>query len=92
MLEKRPDGDPALLNALGYTLADHSLEPPHAETLIKRALTVMPDSPRRARQPRLGALPQRWDVKGATRDAAARLLARTRRGGDRRPLGRARRG
>ncbi len=44
MLETRPD-DPTLLNALGYTLADHSLELPHAETLIRRALTVMPDSP-----------------------------------------------
>jgi tetratricopeptide (TPR) repeat protein len=44
MLEKRPD-DPTLLNALGYTLADHSLELPHAEVLIRRALTVMPDSP-----------------------------------------------
>ncbi len=44
MLEKRPD-DPTLLNALGYTLADHSLELPHAEVLIRKALTVMPDSP-----------------------------------------------
>jgi tetratricopeptide (TPR) repeat protein len=44
LLEVRPD-DPTLLNALGYTLADHSLELPHAETLIRRALTVMPDSP-----------------------------------------------
>jgi tetratricopeptide (TPR) repeat protein len=44
ILEKRPD-DPTLLNALGYTLADHSLELPHAELLIRRALTVMPDSP-----------------------------------------------
>ncbi|MBS0378102.1 MAG: tetratricopeptide repeat protein [Proteobacteria bacterium] len=44
MLEKRPD-DPTLLNALGYTLADHSLELPHAEVLIRRALAVQPDSP-----------------------------------------------
>jgi tetratricopeptide (TPR) repeat protein len=44
ILQKRPD-DPALLNALGYTMADHSLELPHAEALIRRALTVMPDSP-----------------------------------------------
>jgi tetratricopeptide (TPR) repeat protein len=44
ILEKRPD-DPAMLNALGYTMADHSLELPHAESLIRRALTVMPDSP-----------------------------------------------
>jgi tetratricopeptide (TPR) repeat protein len=44
MLVDRPD-DPTLLNALGYTLADHTLELPHAETLIRRALTVMPDNP-----------------------------------------------
>jgi tetratricopeptide (TPR) repeat protein len=44
MLHERPD-DPTLLNALGYTLADHTLELPHAETLIRRALTVMPDNP-----------------------------------------------
>lgn len=44
MLVDRPD-DPTLLNALGYTLADHTLELPHAETLIKRALVVMPDNP-----------------------------------------------
>ncbi|MDB6088316.1 MAG: hypothetical protein JWN85_1100 [Gammaproteobacteria bacterium] len=37
--------DPTLLNALGYTLADHNLELPHAESLIRRALVVMPDSP-----------------------------------------------
>jgi tetratricopeptide (TPR) repeat protein len=44
MLADRPD-DPTLLNALGYTLADHTLELPHAESLIKRALVVMPDNP-----------------------------------------------
>jgi predicted Zn-dependent protease len=44
MLATRP-GDPTLLNALGYTLADHELELGHAETLIRRALTVMPDNP-----------------------------------------------
>lgn len=44
MLNERPD-DPTLLNALGYTLADHTLELPHAEGLIRRALTVMPDNP-----------------------------------------------
>ena len=44
MLAERPD-DPTLLNALGYTLADHTLELPHAEALIRRALAVMPDSP-----------------------------------------------
>jgi tetratricopeptide (TPR) repeat protein len=64
MLEQRPD-DPTLLNALGYTLADHSLELPHAETLIRRALTVMPDSP--AALDSLGWVRFRaGDMKGAT--------------------------
>ncbi len=44
LLRQRPD-DPTLLNALGYTLADHHLELSHAETLIRRALSVTPDSP-----------------------------------------------
>jgi len=44
MLAERPE-DPTLLNALGYTLADHTLELGHAEALIRRALTVMPDNP-----------------------------------------------
>jgi predicted Zn-dependent protease len=44
LLAKRPD-DPTLLNALGYTLADHSMQLPQAEALIRRALVVMPDSP-----------------------------------------------
>lgn len=44
LLNERPD-DPTLLNALGYTLADHTLELPHAEGLIRRALAVMPDNP-----------------------------------------------
>jgi predicted Zn-dependent protease len=44
LLIARPD-DPTLLNALGYTLADHDMELPHAESLIRRALTQMPDNP-----------------------------------------------
>ncbi len=44
LLAQRPE-DPALQNALGYTLADHSLELTRAEGLIRRALTAMPDSP-----------------------------------------------
>ena len=44
LLAARPD-DPTLLNALGYTLADHDLELPHAESLIRRALQQMPDNP-----------------------------------------------
>ncbi|MDE2261603.1 MAG: hypothetical protein KGL45_03690, partial [Gammaproteobacteria bacterium] len=34
-----------LLNALGYTLADHDMELPRAEALIRRALGQMPDNP-----------------------------------------------
>jgi predicted Zn-dependent protease len=37
--------DPTLLNALGYTLADHDLELQRAEQLIRRALQTMPDNP-----------------------------------------------
>ena len=44
MLNQRPD-DPTLQNALGYTLADHTLELSHAEKLIRQALAVMPDNP-----------------------------------------------
>ena len=44
LLTQRPD-DPILTNALGYTLADHNLELPRAESLIQRALAVSPDSP-----------------------------------------------
>jgi predicted Zn-dependent protease len=44
LLSERTD-DPTVLNALGYTLADHNLELPHAESLIRKALTAMPDNP-----------------------------------------------
>lgn len=44
LLAIRPD-DPTLLNALGYTLADHDLQLPRAESLIRRALEQMPDNP-----------------------------------------------
>lgn len=44
LLEERP-GDPNLLNALGYTLADHGMRLPHAESLIRRALAGSPDNP-----------------------------------------------
>jgi tetratricopeptide (TPR) repeat protein len=37
--------DPTLLNALGYTLADHGLELPRAEGLIRKSLAIMPDNP-----------------------------------------------
>lgn len=44
LLAQRPQ-DPTVLNALGYTLADHDLELPRAESLIRRALQQMPDNP-----------------------------------------------
>lgn len=43
-LRARP-GDPSLMNALGYTLADHRRELPRAEQLIRRALQLTPDHP-----------------------------------------------
>jgi|SRR5579875_432776 len=44
LLRQRPD-DPNLLNALGYTLADHRMEIKRAEALIRRALAATPDNP-----------------------------------------------
>jgi predicted Zn-dependent protease len=44
LLTERID-DPTLLNALGYTLADHNMELSKAESLIRRALVAMPDNP-----------------------------------------------
>jgi tetratricopeptide (TPR) repeat protein len=44
LLQERPD-DPVLMNALGYTLADHNIDLPRAEGLIHKALLATPDSP-----------------------------------------------
>jgi tetratricopeptide (TPR) repeat protein len=44
LLDERGD-DPTLLNALGYTLADHGMELSRAESLIRKSLTIMPDNP-----------------------------------------------
>jgi Flp pilus assembly protein TadD len=44
LLKERPD-DPVLMNALGYTLADHGLDLSRAEGLIHKALLSTPDSP-----------------------------------------------
>lgn len=44
LISERPD-DPTLLNALGYTLADHGQDLPRAERLIRRALVFSPDNP-----------------------------------------------
>lgn len=44
LLAERPE-DPTVLNALGYTLADHQQQLPRAEKLIRQALESTPDSP-----------------------------------------------
>ncbi len=44
LLTERED-DPTLLNALGYTMADHDLDLARAESLIRKSLAVMPDNP-----------------------------------------------
>jgi len=44
LLTERAD-DPTLLNALGYTMADHDIDLARAESLIRRSLAVMPDNP-----------------------------------------------
>ncbi len=64
LLAQRPN-DPVLENALGYTLADHSLELARAEGLIRRALISMPDNP--AAIDSLGWVEfRRGDASGAT--------------------------
>ena len=44
MVKQRP-GDPLAMNALGYTLADHSLDLKEARSLISKSLAMTPDSP-----------------------------------------------
>jgi tetratricopeptide (TPR) repeat protein len=67
LLVARPD-DPTILNALGYTLADHRQQLPRAEKLIRQALLVTPDSP--AALDSLGWVRLR---RGDSRDAAGIL-------------------
>jgi len=43
MVKQRP-GDPLAMNALGYTLADHSLDLKEARSLISKSLAMTPDS------------------------------------------------
>lgn len=77
LLAERPD-DPTVLNALGYTLADHDLQLPRAESLIRRALAQMPDNPavldslgwvRLRRGDAAGALPPLQRAYGISHDA-----------------------
>ena len=44
LLKVRPE-DASLLNALGYSLADHNQKLPRAEQLIRKALAASPDNP-----------------------------------------------
>jgi predicted Zn-dependent protease len=44
LLAERSD-DPTLLNALGYTMADHDIDLSRAESLIRKSLVAMPDNP-----------------------------------------------
>jgi tetratricopeptide (TPR) repeat protein len=68
-LQVRPD-DPQLLNALGYTLADHSQRLRDAEQMVRKALEASPDSP--AMQDSLG-----WVLYRRGRaDEALPILAR----------------
>jgi tetratricopeptide (TPR) repeat protein len=67
LLASRPE-DPTILNALGYTLADHRQQLPRAEKLIRQALLVTPDSP--AALDSLGWVRLR---RGDSRDAAGIL-------------------
>jgi tetratricopeptide (TPR) repeat protein len=63
LLKVRPE-DASLLNALGYSLADHNQKLPRAETLIRKALEASPDNP--AFLDSLGwVLFRRGDVAGA---------------------------
>lgn len=74
-LKRRPE-DPQLLNALGYTLADHKLQLRQAEEYIRKALQYSPDNPamqdslgwvlyRRGRTAdALGVLERAWDNSG----------------------------
>jgi Flp pilus assembly protein TadD len=64
LLVERPD-DPTLLNALGYTLADHEQQLPRAERLIRQALVSSPANP--AQLDSLGWVRfRRGDARGAT--------------------------
>ena len=63
LLKVRPE-DASLLNALGYSLADHNQRLPRAEQLIRKALAASPDNP--AFLDSLGwVLFRRGDVAGA---------------------------
>ena len=63
LLKVRPE-DASLLNALGYSLADHNQRLPRAEQMIRKALAASPDNP--AFLDSLGwVLFRRGDVAGA---------------------------
>ena len=77
-LKERPQ-DPELLNALGFTMADHKLKLARAEELIRAALAASPDNP--AIQDSLGwVLYQRGKKIAGIADSGARLAEQRRRG------------
>ncbi len=69
-LKQRPD-DPQLLNALGFTLADHKQRLPRAETAGPRGARGFAATTRHPGQPGLGAVQARQE-----RDSALPVLAR----------------
>jgi predicted Zn-dependent protease len=44
LMAQRP-GDPVVMNALGYTLAEHNRELRQAHSLIRKSLDMTPDNP-----------------------------------------------
>ena len=76
LLRKRPD-DPGIVNALGFTLADHARSLDRAEKLIRQALALSPDNP--AIQDSLGWVQFR---RGQLVDAARQLEVAWRNGRD----------
>ena len=76
LLKKRPE-DPGIVNALGFTLADHQRSLDRAEKLVRQALAVSPDNP--AIQDSLGWVQFR---RGQLPDAAKILELAWRNGRD----------
>ena len=85
LLAERPE-DPTVLNALGYTLADHREQLPRAEKLIRQALQATPGQSGSAGQPGLGAPAARGFARGG--GYSRTCLHRRTGSGHRGPLGR----
>ncbi len=61
-IKDRPD-DPQLLNALGFTLADHKQDLPARREADPRGAGGFAGQPRGTGQPRLGAVPARQEIR-----------------------------